>query len=86
MELLFLPLSVLERRPRRKGLARAPSGTWHKAAMESDRSHLGRCVEWPLWPGFPPACSWNSLTQLMWGPQLEAQAPELNACVLRWPY
>lgn len=48
MELLFLLLSVLEHRPRRKGLARGPSGTWHKAATESDRSHLGRSVGWPL--------------------------------------
>lgn len=39
---MFLPLSALERRPRRIGLALAPSDTWLKAARESDRSHLGR--------------------------------------------
>lgn len=45
-ELLFLPLSALEHRPRRIGLAWAPSDTWLKAAREADRSHLGK-MGWP---------------------------------------
>ena len=70
---MFLPLSVLEHRPRRKGLARGPSGTWHKAARESDRIHLGEVWGGP-WPGFPPACCQNSLRQLDVDLLLGAQA------------
>lgn len=43
---MFLPLSALERGPRRVVLAWAPSDTWLKAAREADRSHLGK-VGWP---------------------------------------
>lgn len=43
---MFLPLSALERGPRRIGLAWAPSDTWLKAAREAYRSRLGKVGWW----------------------------------------
>lgn len=50
MELLFLPLSVLECRPRITGLAQAPSGTWHRQLF----SLTGALSGWPV-PWLPPS-------------------------------
>lgn len=86
LELLFLPLSVLERRPREEGLARAPGDTWHKAAMESDRSHLGRSVERPVAWLPPILLPDQSERGLMWSPSLGLRPtwhPELTVCELR---